>query len=284
MSGCAASSCATTGTRRKRDAADGHKPAAKPKKGGAVGVVKKPATKKQKGAVDVVELYRAAYRGLSAQDSRAQALRSLKKQFPEETLECCLYPGSYIHVVPSLVFEEVLYVDNFAPRNDHVSKFFATLSVNKSCASGCGSVNDQQRLGIPKTSQIRFKKCDLRSLEPFASEGFDVLVSLSAPEFISSSCARFVRHGGFLLANDDFGDASHAMGQPDTWILVGAFEHGAAAWETRHDVLSTYFCSRKTGGARATAAQCAENAGLALSKRPFKWSKNALAYLFQKTV
>jgi len=270
MPGRAVSSCAAT---RKRDSADEHKPGAKKQK-----KVEKPAAKKPKrgGTVDVVKLYKTAYRVLPAQDARAPAFRAFKKQQQEDALESCLYPGSYIHVVPSLVFAEVLYVDNFAPKNDHVSKFFAA------CAAA-GSGSSKKRLGLSKTSQIRFEKCDLRSLTA-SEESFDVLVSLSASGSISSSCAKFVRQGGFLLANDDFGDASHAMGQPDTWSLFGAFDHGAAAWETSHEVLATYFCCRKTGGKRATAAQCAENAGLALSKRPFKWSKNALVYLFQKAV
>eukprot|EP00930_Biecheleria_cincta_P004508 TRINITY_DN105417_c0_g1_i1.p1 TRINITY_DN105417_c0_g1~~TRINITY_DN105417_c0_g1_i1.p1 ORF type:complete len:285 (-),score=40.88 TRINITY_DN105417_c0_g1_i1:358-1212(-) len=231
---------------------------------------------KPSGAVDVKELYKASYRSLPSQDPQAAAFKALQEQFPKESLERCLYPGSYIHVVPSLVFPMVLYVDNFEPRDGHMAKFFAALSVDQ----GAGGGHCLRSLGLPRTAEVRFMSCDLHSLSP--SIRFDVLVSLSAPGTISSTCAKFVRNRGFLVANDDHGDASHAMGQAHTWSLVGVLEDGATAFELSPDVLATYFCSFKTGGARATSAQCAANSGRAKSKRPFKWSKNAMLYLFRK--
>lgn len=100
---------------------------------------------------------------------------------------------------------------------------------------------------------------------------------------------------GFLLANDDFGDASNAMSS-GLWELAvvvpresgseskGESEGGSGYLHEAVDV-DKYFRVKK-GKAEpraATAEELKANAGKSFSSRPHKLVVNADAYLFRRT-
>ena len=118
------------------------------------------------------------------------------------------------------------------------------------------------------TSKEEDGTLSLSKLEPVQK---DVLMSFSASGEISKTCSELVRPGGFLVANDDFGDACLAKGSPDVWQLIGVFNNDNL--ETEPEILETYFVAK---------GDVAKNSGFSYSKRPFKCTKRAEAYLFQK--
>jgi len=188
-------------------------------------------------------------------------------------LESCIYPGSYIHVVPSLIFPETVYVDMFKGKQNHVEKFFSL----ENRPQLLKMLQPQSKVAAPN---IRFHQVDLTAKESDGSLSLakleqpkDVLVSLSASGEIPITCFDLVRDGGFFVGNDDFGDASLAKGNPDMWTFIGAFEQDGLCT----DNLAAYFVTSKS-----TTPDFTKNSGLSYSQRPFPCTKNAKAYLYQK--
>lgn len=193
----------------------------------------------------------------------------------EQQANQCLYPGSYIHVTPSLCFSSCTYVDPFVGAKNHVHDFFQ---------------NDRNQLTEyllgPNADDNLHIEFIQTSVEDFAHpkrddpHKFDVLLSFSAPGRISEVCAPLVRRNGLLLVNDEHGDASLAYSQEDVWRLVGLIQHVGTQIQTDPAVLDTCFCG-KSGN--ILPHQALQNSGMALSKRPFKYTTNPVLYIFQKT-
>uniref|UniRef100_A0A7S2SD84 Uncharacterized protein n=1 Tax=Mucochytrium quahogii TaxID=96639 RepID=A0A7S2SD84_9STRA len=189
-------------------------------------------------------------------------------------LDSALYPGSYIDIVPSLTIRRVVYVDNFTGNKGHVQEFFAPDNRDELVRTLLGQ---RAYEGAP---QIGYYNQDFTNKDALSEEKhnqFDALISFSAGGNISRTCHKFVRQGGLLIVNDDFGDASSAMGPRSPWKLLAGFD--GSRLETAK--LDAFFKLKKTKQS-ATREQCAQNVGFAYSKRPFKFTQNALAYVFEK--
>lgn len=142
-----------------------------------------------------------------------------------------LYPGSYIDTSPSFVFPAVTYVDT----DRRAKAFFADT------AGVLALVQSRQRCtGAP---EIAFHAADYNVdlNEPAAS--FDLLVSLYAG-FVSPPCTRYLRRGGWLLANDSHGDASMAQIDPDYALVAALHQHDDGYRLTTHD-LDAYFVPKR---------------------------------------
>jgi len=127
-----------------------------------------------------------------------------------------LYPGSYVHITPSHVFDEVVYVDT----DPKAKRFFRQLDDVRALLS--------ELRGTPQPVRIGFHGVDHAQV-PEQAASFDLLISLYAG-FVSEACGWLLRPGGLLLANNSHGDASMAALDP-RFELVGAF--------TRRDRLQT---------------------------------------------
>jgi len=214
-----------------------------------------------------------------------------------------LYPGSWIHISPSLVFPDVTYVDSFTGRKNLLKTFF----------------QDHHNLLLsyleahkryPEAPSVTLQPQDYRRPLPndVEAQSMDLLISLDAGAEISTTCARYVRPGGYLYVNDGHGDACRAFASPSVWKLCGALEQqqqspkAAAAHEEHqnkdndadqnefhrlltspHD-LARYFVhpKKREKGRRLTAEEAAMNAGMSYSKRPMKCKVNAQVYIFQR--
>ncbi len=132
------------------------------------------------------------------------------------TIERALYPGSYVHLTPSLVFDDVVYVDT----DPKAKRFFRQLGDVQALVS--------ELRGDRKPVGIRFHGVDYGEV-PEPAGSFELLISLYAG-FVSEACGWLLRPGGLLLANNSHGDASMAALDP-RFELVGAF--------TRRDRLQT---------------------------------------------
>jgi hypothetical protein len=107
-----------------------------------------------------------------------------------------LYAGSFVHITPSFVFPDVVYVDN----DKQAKQFFGKPEVFKFIA---------ERKIYPQESKVTFHFADYRNGfdEPF--ETFDLLISQYAG-FVGQHCKPYLKTGGFLLANNSHGDAGIA--------------------------------------------------------------------------
>jgi len=107
-----------------------------------------------------------------------------------------LYAGSFVHVTPSFVFPDVVYVDN----DKQAKQFFGKPEIFKFIA---------ERKVYPQEAKVSFYFSDYRNGfdEPF--ETFDLLISQYAG-FVGQHCKPYLKTGGFLLANNSHGDAGLA--------------------------------------------------------------------------
>ena len=150
----------------------------------------------------------------------------------EENFGCrrVLYPGSYLHVTPSLVFPEVCYVDSV-----------------KGIAAALSSPDLMEYVSAhkdyPEDTRIRCYEEDYASFtdEPYAS--FDLLISLNAG-FISQTFRSFLKPGGLLLANNGHYDAARAHVDPG-YRLIGALDGGCLLLDSSHPELSSHFRTAK---------------------------------------
>ena len=138
------------------------------------------------------------------------------------TIERVLYPGSYIHVTPSLIFDDVVYVDT----DPKAKRFFRELDDVHALV--------MQLRGNQQPVEIGFRGIDYADVpEPAAS--FDLLISLYAG-FVSEACGWLLRPGGLLLANNSHGDASMAALDPSFELVAAVTRRD----RLRTDELDTY--------------------------------------------
>jgi hypothetical protein len=171
-------------------------------------------------------------------------------------VERVLYPGSYVHLTPSLVFDEVVYVDT----DPKARRFFRELEDVRALVSDLRGSQQLFRIGFHGIDYAQVP-------EPAAS--FDLLISLYAG-FVSEACGWLLRPGGLLLANDSHGDASIAALDP-RFELVGAVSRRD---RLRTEELDTYLQPRS---GRATTVEELRRTG-----RGVAVTRDAKAYLFRR--
>jgi hypothetical protein len=117
--------------------------------------------------------------------------RELKKKFK---IDKVFYPGSYVHITPSLIFPNVTYADSF--RNTF--KFYE-------------SANTLEYLKKNKEYSeepiIRFYQQDYNKPFKELTQEFDLVISQYAG-FVGQSVKTYLKKGGLLVCNNSHGDAS----------------------------------------------------------------------------
>lgn len=111
-------------------------------------------------------------------------------------IQSALYPGSFVHITPSLVYPQAVYVDS----DKQAKKFFAS--------DAYLDFVSQHKL-YPQDASISFYPQSYTDPFDEAHDSFDLLISQYAG-FISQHCKPYLRVGGVLLANNSHGDVSMA--------------------------------------------------------------------------
>lgn len=143
-----------------------------------------------------------------------------------------LYPGSYVHVTPSLVFPSVTYVDT----DRRTKNFFNDASVVRYV---------ERKKEYEATHEIVSHFADYNAPLDEPDESFDLLLSQWAG-FVSQACKRYLRHGGLLVTNNSHGDASMASVDHD-YRFIGAIVDRGSAPKLIRDDLDDYFIPKKPG-------------------------------------
>lgn len=171
-----------------------------------------------------------------------------------------LYPGSYVDVAPSFVFDDVTYVDT----DSRAARFFSD-------ATGVDEIIAQHRqAGSDRT--WRFIHADYTTELDLPANHYDLLVSLYAG-FVSEHCTRYLRPGGLLLVNPSHGDAAMASIDPGL-RLAATVKSRSGNYTVSHDNLDSYLIPQ--GPATITAET------LHRSGRGIGYTKPAFAYVFQR--
>lgn len=170
-----------------------------------------------------------------------------------------LYAGSFVHVTPSFVFPDVVYVDN----DKQAKQFFSEPEILKFIA---------ERKIYSQEAKVTFHFADYRNGFDEMIDSFDLLISQYAG-FVGQYCKRYLRIGGFLLANNSHGDAGMAA-IDDAYQLLAVFSAKNEDYRISVNNLDEYFIPKSR--VEITKEY------LEKLQKGIGYKKTASGYLFQK--
>jgi len=129
--------------------------------------------------------------------------RAINEKFE---IESVLYPGSHVHITPSLVFEYVVYIDSF--RNTY--KFFESSEVKEFI---------EKNKEYDQSPTFKFYQQDYYKKLDEEENSFDLVISQYAG-FVGQAVKRYLKSGGLLVCNDSHGDASMASIDSDYKLIA----------------------------------------------------------------
>ncbi len=182
-----------------------------------------------------------------------------EKLIEKYEISSILYPGSYIHITPSLLIPKVTYVDmdKKAKAFFKDEKVYAYIEKHKT---------------YKENNQASFFPADYSTEFEDTSNQYDLLISQYAG-FISQSCKRYLKFGGILVANNSHGDAGIAHLDGDYELISVANQRGDK-WTISEKNIDAYFIPKKD--IEITKAYL-QNLGRGLG-----YKKAANAYVFRR--
>ena len=174
-----------------------------------------------------------------------------------------VYPGSYVHLTPSLVFPRVCYLDSV--------KGFGAAMQSDDLVPWLDAHKEYAEPVELTAIETAYNRIPSRLLARFG-----LMVSLNAGA-ISQDCKPLLAPGAHVVANDGHYDAARARVDAD-YTLVAAFR-ADGAYETGEEALRGYFVSKQ--GQPLTREMLAENAQRSPSKARYKMARAADAFLFR---
>ena len=188
---------------------------------------------------------------------RSSLFAGLAESWP---IQRALYPGSYVDLSPATAFPSVVFVDS----DPRARRFFADSDVVAAELAG--------RTRLRAGREVRFIGADYTHQLDLAEGSVDLLVSLFAGP-VWQHCGRYLRAGGWLLANTSHGDASLAALDPAV-RLVAVVHHRSDRYHLSTDRLDRYLVPKRPESADAAAIRA--------SGRGIAYTRTAFAYLFQR--
>ena len=170
-----------------------------------------------------------------------------------------LYPGSYVDVAPSFVFDSVTYADN----DERAQRFFDD-------ADGVADIIAEH--SGTSAPEVAFLHADYTDDLGLPDESFDLLVSLYAG-FVSEHCTQHLRIGATLLVNPSHGDAAMASIDP-RYELAGVVVAGDGDYVVSTSDLDEYLVPKKP--------QQVTIDSLHTSGRGVGYTREPFAYLFTR--
>lgn len=205
-------------------------------------------------SADPLELYRHYH--LNRDDDRLGMFRLLGERFP---IDSALYPGCFVHLTPALVFAQVIFVET----DRRARKFFEQPAVLDYI---------RQNKSYAQEPQVVFLSRDYTQPLPVEEASVNLLISQYAG-FVSQHCTRYLKVGGYLLANNSHGDASLAA-LDERYRLAGAFQRRKQRFSLDRENLEKYLVPK--------SGQAVDRESLLASGRGVGYTHPASAYLFQR--
>jgi len=174
-------------------------------------------------------------------------------------IERALYPGSYVDLSPSTAIPTVTYVDT----DVRAVRFFAETDRART------ELADRTRRGAGV--DVRFLAADYTHDLDVPEQSMDLLISLYAGPVWAHTC-RYLRPGGWLLANTSHGDASLAA-LDESLDLVAAVDHRDDRYRLVTHGLEDYLIPKRPETADADLIRS--------SGRGIAYTRSSFAYLFQ---
>lgn len=179
----------------------------------------------QSNSVNAFEAYQKYY--IERNYEQVDLFRILKSTYK---INKVIYPGSFIHISPSFIFPEVVYIDS----DKNAIKFFQNNKL-------FDIVRDRKEYS--EEPKISFYGEDYAKKIKVLYEQFDLLISQYAG-FISDQCKDYLRVGGYLLVNNSHGDAGLASIDGD-YELVSTVHKARGMYRLSDTSLERYFIPKE---------------------------------------
>lgn len=129
--------------------------------------------------------------------------RELKKKYK---IEKVFYPGSYVHITPSLIFSNVVYADSY--KNTY--KFYENIKTHEYIS---------KHKEYTEEPIITFYQQDYSTAFIELTTGFDLIISQYAG-FVGQAVKSYLKIGGLLVCNNSHGDATMASMDADYELIA----------------------------------------------------------------
>lgn len=190
----------------------------------------------------------------------AERLELFQTLLPHYKISRVLYPGSFVHITPALVFSKTTYVDS----DKQAQKFFADARVLE-------WVTAHKMYG--SKPRVEFYPLDYCEPLPLRAASFDLLLSQYAG-FVSQACKRYLESGGLLVANNSHGDASMAQLDEEYEFIGALHRQRNGAYKLVSKDLDEYFMPKKPMQVTKTF--------LEKTRRGIAYQKTADDYVFRR--
>jgi hypothetical protein len=169
------------------------------------------------------------------------------------------YPGSFVHITPSLIFPNTAYIDS----DRRVKNFFEDPEVLKWV---------EYNKEYYTKSVIQSFQQDYSLALPIDIGEFDLLISQYAG-FVSQDCKKYLKSSGLLIVNNSHADAGLAFLDSD-YELIAITNSNNDKWTISDTNLEDYFIPKKGLHPPRTA--------LIETMKGIDYSKTASNYIFKK--
>ena len=200
------------------------------------------------------ELYKQYF--VEKGDERLGLFRLLAEKFG---IESGLYPGSFVHITPSLVIPQMVYVD----MDRRCKAFFTSEKTRK-------FVDKHKEYEQP--ASYSFHQADFSNGFPEEKGSFDLLISLYAG-FISKYCGEYLKPGKILVANNSHGDAPMAY-LDARYEFIGVVKRNGNRFSCSEKDLDSYFIPK--------ANKPLDKVTIEKTMQGPAYTKTAYAYVFKK--
>lgn len=200
------------------------------------------------------ELYKQYF--VEKGDERLGLFRLLAEKFG---IESGLYPGSFVHITPSLVIPHMVYVD----MDKRCKSFFKSEATR--------DFVDQHK-EYEQSASYSFHQADFSNGFPEEKGSFDLLISLYAG-FISKYCGEYLKPGKILVANNSHGDAPMAY-LDARYELIGVVKRNGNRFSCSEKDLDSYFIPK--------ANKPLDKVTIEKTMQGPAYTKTAYAYVFKK--
>lgn len=201
-----------------------------------------------------LELYKKYY--IDKKSENLELFELLKEHFG---ITSAIYPGSFVHITPSLVFQKTAYIDS----DRRTAGFFSDLEVLNWVES--------QKEYKGKAIIVAFLQNYSKKV-PADLGKYELLISQYAG-FVSQECKQYLKSAGLLLVNNSHADAGLAFLDSD-YELIAAANHSNGKWTLKTADLNEYFVPKKNP--HPTKSE------LLKTMRGVGYKKTATNYIFRK--
>lgn len=174
--------------------------------------------------IEPPKLYKQYF--IDKNDERKDLFNKLQTKY---SIKKGIYPGSFVHITPSIFIKEMLYIDS----DKRINKFFG----NENTIAYINFIKEYSN-----DTKIIMLQEDYTKKLPIKDGYYDIMFSFYSG-FISQSCKSYLKQDGILICNNSHGDSSVAILDED-YEFIGVITRKDEKFTLSYNNLDNYFIKK----------------------------------------